>query len=127
MPTIADIMKKKAEFEEELQKFGEEALKAEFKAYFDANPKVEAIRWRQYTPYFNDGDACVFRVRDFYIKYFGAEPDSGDYGDGFEYLRQGTGFKLRGIEDEIYEAVFGDHAEITATREGFEVNEYSHD
>lgn len=29
---------------------------------------VAAIRWRQYTPYFNDGDECKFGVEDVYIR-----------------------------------------------------------
>ncbi|SDH18098.1 hypothetical protein SAMN05421505_11285 [Sinosporangium album] len=26
------------------------------------SPRIEAIRWTQYTPYFNDGDVCEFSV-----------------------------------------------------------------
>ncbi|MFC4114140.1 hypothetical protein [Nonomuraea zeae] len=26
------------------------------------SPRVEAVRWEQYTPYFNDGDVCEFSV-----------------------------------------------------------------
>jgi hypothetical protein len=50
-----------------------------------ADPRVVAVRWRQYTPYFNDGDACTFRV---YIedgwKFTTTDEDAGDYEDGFE-------------------------------------------
>lgn len=28
------------------------------------NKNIKAIYWTQYTPYFNDGEACVFRVND---------------------------------------------------------------
>lgn len=31
---------------------------------FAQNPYVKAMVWYQYTPYFNDGDACTFRLRD---------------------------------------------------------------
>lgn len=34
------------------------------KEFFAANPNVIGISWRQYTPYFNDGDECVFSVND---------------------------------------------------------------
>lgn len=30
---------------------------------------IEAIRWSQYTPYFNDGDVCEFGVNDLEIKF----------------------------------------------------------
>lgn len=40
-----------------------------------------AIRWTQYTPYFNDGDPCVFGVNAHGLK--GPDDDAGDYEDGF--------------------------------------------
>jgi hypothetical protein len=30
--------------------------------FWDNNPEVNLITWAQYTPYFNDADACTFRV-----------------------------------------------------------------
>ncbi|MGW4240884.1 hypothetical protein [Nocardia sp. NPDC004722] len=44
--------------------------------------EVEAIRWHQYTPYFNDGDACEFGFGDVLVKWVGQD-NGGDYGDGF--------------------------------------------
>lgn len=35
-------------------------LIADIDALFAADPRVSAIQWRQYTPYFNDGDPCEF-------------------------------------------------------------------
>ena len=39
-------------------------------AFFKMYPEVAAIRWQQYTPYFNDGDVCEFGVHppEFYSK-----------------------------------------------------------
>lgn len=37
-----------------------------------AYPGVEAVRWRQYTPYFNDGDACEFGMHGAEVKIEGA-------------------------------------------------------
>lgn len=31
------------------------------------------------------------------------------------------------IPDEVYMGMFGDHVKITATREGFQVDEYEHE
>lgn len=78
--------------------------------------------------------------------------DVGDNGDGFESYRpeesdkgRGTYYKdyplptdawnaaqvgvgeLENIDDEIYLIAFGDHCEVTASREGFTVEEYDHD
>lgn len=37
------------------------------------------LRWNQYTPYFNDGDSCVFRVGDVSIFVPGMSGDEDDY------------------------------------------------
>ena len=34
------------------------------KQFFDTCPEVECVFWIQYTPYFNDGEACEFGVQD---------------------------------------------------------------
>lgn len=39
-----------------------ENLHPYFQAAFDSG--VKAIKWRQYTPYFNDGEPCEFSVRE---------------------------------------------------------------
>lgn len=43
---------------------------------------VESVRWEQYTPYFNDGDACEFGVHEPSVKLVGND-EGGDYDDGF--------------------------------------------
>lgn len=51
-------------------------------------PGVLGLAWSQYTPYFNDGDTCVFGASDPYISLEGLTPESYmDYGwmeDDFE-------------------------------------------
>lgn len=37
------------------------------KAFFAEAPMIKAIVWNQYTPYFNDGEECVFGVNDVYF------------------------------------------------------------
>lgn len=73
---------------------------------------VESIRWEQFTPYFNDGEPCVFRIQELTIKLDVSHGD-GDYEDGFlweyELYEQGEGatwkerkeniiFQYRGID-----------------------------
>lgn len=43
-----------------------------------------AIRWAQYTPYFADGDPCVFGVHSYGLK--GPDENAGDYEDGFSTM-----------------------------------------
>lgn len=136
--TIERLMAKKSELLAELREHGAGALKEEFKKFFEAHPACTALRWRQYTPHFNDGDACTFSVNDITFKLVDSPEDAGDYSDGFEDRygrREDEVFKatsegvraLEKIDDEIFQIAFGDHVKVTATREGFEVDEYEHD
>lgn len=65
-------------------------LKAEFgsivKGFFEANPIVEGIIWSQYTPYFNDGDECIFNVHERYGVFKAPE---GFMGDNFSEMTNG--------------------------------------
>lgn len=115
----------------------QEALKASFKELFDAHPTILGLRWTQYTPYFNDGEPCRFSVNEPYAKFVDTAEDAGDYGDGFDIIpwrKEDQSDATRAIDDlfgliaqDVMLESFGDHAKITATRDGFEVDEYSHD
>lgn len=129
----------------------------EFLALVDAVldlPHVVALKWMQYTPYFNDGEPCTFGIYDARIVFdFGLE-DGGDWDDGsygvfdlFEYTSRDyrdRKFEVEGHDTtEHYKALeafdnsdrwervaqlnFGDHAEVTATKAGFDVEYYEHD
>lgn len=50
----------KKKFQTEAQKLFKEITKE----FFDLNPAVKAVTWTQYTPFFNDGEECVFSVGD---------------------------------------------------------------
>lgn len=127
----------------------------EFVARLDklfAFPEVEAVRWGQNTPSFNDGDPCVFGVGELRVKIAGSDEEGGDYGDGFldQYSicrhygtewdwRNNSGHPIAKVLDgeldyrevsafeEALNQAFGDPAEVTATREGFEVEYYERD
>lgn len=111
-------------------------------------PKVKALRWRQYTPYFNDGESCTFGVRDPYVLLSDVEEDSeeGDFEDGYAEMSAWTFQSTIGsltlaesklledfrkefssISDGMFEAAFGDHARVTIDEHGIEIEEYDHD
>ena len=131
MPTIQDIMAKKAEFQKELTEFGKAALSEEFKKVFDAHPEIKAIRWTQYTPYFNDGETCEFSRHDLEVRLADTAEDEFESSWNAKTPKLKKAFSavrpLERIDEEIFEAVFGDHCQVTATREGFEVEECEHD
>lgn len=112
---------------------------------------VEAVRWEQYTPYFNDGEACEFTIYELGVKFTG-DDESGDYGDGFldgwsigyedgngNYPYRGdfvTDAQARAFNDaklnldrfeDVLRKNFGDPAQVTATQDGFNVEYYEHD
>jgi len=176
------FVEKKTALDEELKAFirekGEPALRALFDAVLQEG--ITAVVWQQYTPYFNDGDACVFGVGDFYpftedtplTRYteeglrldeaaahnFSAETMT-DYSQVVrtweEPVSWGNGTRTRreyatvpnpdysparaavweqfnpSPFEDVLEAVFGDHAEVTATRNDqgevvFIVEHYDH-
>lgn len=136
-----------------------------------AHPKVSKVRWTQYTPYFNDGEACEFSTHGAEVSLAGAEVadeefenaegrwfnegDEAFYGtydlytyEADENAPRGSKrvYKINGIETEDvsialteFESAlnkshyvwlnetFGDPAEVTATKEGFEVEFYEHE
>lgn len=148
--SLKALIAKQAEVKKEIKENGKEALKEAFAAFFDKNPQCKALRWRQYTPYFNDGDSCTFSVRDAEVSMDFTAEDAGDYEDGFDsysnyYDERGKyadisresieawkkatrdADELVGCDEELFEMVFGDHVEVTATREGFDIDSYDHD
>lgn len=141
----------------------------EFLAEIDralATPGVRGLVWEQYTPYFNDGDACEFSLSDVRVILTGDGNDEDWYDQGREYstgwstwdLYSGRAWPANDgsnwgeiewitLPDDIsgrtvYELIkslkfsawenvaranFGDHAQVTATAEGFNVEYYEHD
>lgn len=65
-------------------------------------PGVEAVRWNQYTPYFNDGDACTFSIYSAYVKVKGGDDEAGDYGDGFLSTYDLYEYGPGGYDDKVY-------------------------
>lgn len=135
------------------QKRGQEIFKLAFKEFFQVNPEVNVVGWRQYTPYFNDGEPCEFNCHAGYAfvsnakdydnlcngEYQGEDEsvwvNDPDYGDHNEELipksvlvnTEALRNLLTKVDDAVFLDMFGDHVQVFATREGFDVQEYSHD
>lgn len=134
----------KEAYDTKLAEEGEEAVKELFKELFDKHPQLVSVTWRQYTPYFNDGDPCYFRVGEFETNFDEDEYDDEDEDEeeaveeetteevveesvDYDAINEAVG-ELEGLlPEDVLEHVFGDHVTITATREGFDITEYDHD
>lgn len=144
--TLTEQMEKARE---KIADMGKDAVKALFKRFFAEHPKCTAIGWEQYTPHFNDGDACEFSVRDFYyttkkgvdfkeVSSLYEEDEEDSDGAGFRdidsdakrgegAIKEAVSRLRRAVNENIFETAFGDHVMVIATPKGFHVNETSHD
>lgn len=132
---------------------GKAAVTKAISALLAKHPEVDSVRWTQYTPYFNDGDACEFGVNDPKVRLVDAdarstedseECEDGEYLDAWDlgyYAEQHGEAKpealmtsLRSLNslfsesEDAMKATFGDHAQVTVGRDGqAEVEEYDHE
>lgn len=130
----AQMKEYRKKMEEEGKSFFIEVLKPMFEKY----PELKSLSWSQYTPYFNDGDACVFRSNASYPSIqFSIDEELEDYDEESWYsdddkspeaecYRSAVSI-LDSFDDEDYEMLFGDHVKVIVTREGIETEEYEHD
>lgn len=115
-----------------LREKGEIAVKDALKAFLEKHPVIDSVKWQQYTPYFNDGEPCTFGVHTPYVVIEGNE--YGDYGE-FDLDKEHKDIQadLNQLEgafgklEDVMQAVFGDHVEVTVTRTSIEIDDYSHD
>lgn len=78
---LATVM---AEAKAKIEAEGKRALKEYLEDTFIAYPQIKAIGWTQYTPYFNDGDECIFSVREPQLLLAESQKDDEeDYEDEF--------------------------------------------
>lgn len=118
----AEIARQKAE----LQKVIQANFHSLFQELFSKYPEMETITWNQYTPYFQDGDECIFsaNVSDALVNGKDRYDVRGD-AKAMARLQDVTNF-LALFDDEDYKGMFDDHVEITVTREKILVEEYDH-
>ena len=120
----------KAALDAKIKHEGETAVKVFFKDYFDTHPEIYGIRWDQFVPYFNDGDACTFGLggvasyktkKAFDVGTSAYDDDNEDIQDCYN---EEPHTSLQYIED-ILEVVFGEHAQVAVTRTSIESEEYT--
>ncbi len=70
MTTLKELAIEMEASRNKMRKVGKDALISAFKEYFEKHPIVEKVLWTQYTPYFSDGDPCVFDINQFELRFF---------------------------------------------------------
>lgn len=132
----------------EIKKAGNRGFAELVQPVFVEFPGLRWFSWAQYTPYFNDGDPCVFRNGSNYVKASYAEPktagsdgtassiagdatdEDGDDTDDEDLNEVWTGADselpwavrigevLGALGDDGLLALFGDHVRVRAERAG---------
>lgn len=94
-----------------------EELAPLFQALVD-DPTIVEFGWRQYTPYFNDGDTCDFSVHELWVRTT-AEYETTDE-DGGEYGIWDLGLEYHPSLGDVYGHYEGDWPNRYFVREGYE-------
>lgn len=154
-PVLVKIQEELKKFEDKKKQLVEELRKEFpnlFKSLFEQTDKIKSFSWTQYTPYFNDGDECVFRVNGVYTVNENDIDEEEWYDWRIRYYLRGDKEYSNLLEEKpnidintykIYELIektletipedfmrdlFGDHVQITVFKDGeIRVEEYDHD
>lgn len=135
---IANLNAARKKYDDELAKLGKETGQAVAEFLGEHIPAGWYVEWMQYTPYFNDGEACEFGVHEPYVCKTSTEEEEDKYvedRDGVVCITSGYGEsgerwtqklvdgltktahkalqKAWGeLPEDMLEAVFGDHAKV---------------
>lgn len=130
---VDEFDRRMKELKTNMMKEFEGTIKGVFMEVFEIHPEIERISWCQFTPYFNDGDPCVFDIHDI---HFLTKDDPKDMKDEHLYdwhydIKRFPALKslnnLLHSSEEMLLMLFGDHCQITVTRDGIDVEEFEHD
>lgn len=129
---LKELAEMKKQYEEKMLSYGKTAIVNELKAFFAENPEVQRLQWQQYTPYFNDGEECVFSV---YSPSAALAVDDSNFLFSWDLPRDSMLRKeldklekLTSSSKDLLKVAFGDHCEVTVNRNGeVTVDECNHD
>lgn len=140
MSTYLEIRKQINELRDQSNKLFRDYFTTEANKIFEEHPLVEEWSFTAYTPYFNDGDTCVYQVNCDYPKLNGEDwSDCGnlthwdknpnpDYSlEKYKAHEAVTEF-LGGLAEDDMAETFGDHVEVTIRKDGtVDIQSYEHD
>lgn len=118
------------------KKQAKDAFSDELKDLFVRYPEIKIIKWTQYVPSFNDGDACEFTIGEVIVSnyedvnYYGewegedAEPKDLDTNLRNKSIDAVTSFINSRAGEEVLEFAFGVNVEVTVTVDGITIDDY---
>lgn len=124
--SLQEFESKIAELKKEFQNLFQDRVNV----LFGAVPDLEGISIIQYTPYFNDGDVCEFRIGS--VSFHEEEDFEQEWDDDFDSPADQQELK-DALNEFIYnnqdlmKDMYGDHAYIRITRAGTDISEYEHE
>lgn len=102
------------------------------KELFAAYPAIKSFGWTQFTPFFNDGDQCVFGVYSDYPMINGVDLNYDGFDDPED--KKVLEKEIKAIQqfvgqfhDEDLLEMFGDHQQIVVTPEGITQEDFEHE
>ena len=130
MTKLADLKAKIAKLNAEVKEASVNALNEGFEDIFNAFPTLTSFSWNQYTPYWNDGDECTFRVNEYSVfPRFTDEPADSeeDYQDAGEFNEDGASpehnkaFKqirelIGAIDEDTMKSVYDNHVTVVISK-----------
>lgn len=116
---------------EEYETFVTEEFRAGFTTLFDQFPEMDHVTWKQYTPFWNDGDECLFRTGARDADIFDEKGEELGYWFT-EYSKERMNLLCKTVQDFLnefdiadYRVMFGDHVSVTVARSGVTIDEFT--
>lgn len=106
---LAALKAEREALNEKIKNNSKDLFKAFSKDVFEQHPVLVGFNWRQYTPYFNDGDECIFEARTDYPGVRFTDGDESEYDEWYpgkdHYSYEKTGkkkvYSWGGSSDEL--------------------------
>lgn len=125
----AELKKQMKDLKKAFEKEGKEIFKKAAADYFAKHKWVKQFHWTQYTPHFNDGEPCRFRVSDDPVlneefDYWCKE--TGVTQEEFDSAADDAQSIVCSVDEDLMLALFGDGVRVILTPKSVKTEEYDH-
>lgn len=111
---------------QELTQKARDGLMQCLKELFEMHPEVKKVQFTAYTPYWNDGDECTYWCNAAYAD-LNKDDEEENYPKVSKAVTDVFRKALGTIGDDTWFDIVGDHALVTITPQGIDVQEYEHE